>query len=78
MNQKLICIVFTYRLDGKYLKTSGYSTIPDDVNHGAGTIIFTIDGKDTDTTSYMANGTERNSEPQYFEADIQGAKELTV
>ncbi|MFD1954575.1 VanZ family protein [Paenibacillus thailandensis] len=68
---------FTYRLDGKYLKISGYAAIPDDISRGAGTIIFAIDGEDMDTTSYMADGAERGG-PQYFETDIQGAKELTV
>lgn len=68
---------FTLQLDGKYLKISGYSAIPDDVSHGASTITFILDGKEIDTSSYAVNGAERSNE-NYFETDIQGAKELTV
>ncbi|WP_271754758.1 VanZ family protein [Cohnella sp. JJ-181] len=71
-------VMFTYRLDGKYMTLSGYSAVPDDVARGESTIIYTVDGKEIGTASYAVNGTDRDSDPGYFESDLRGADELTV
>ncbi|MFC4598114.1 VanZ family protein [Cohnella hongkongensis] len=67
----------TYALDGKYVTFSGYMAVPDDISEGVSTIVITLDGGEGGTATTTLSRTE-SSEPQYFEMDARGARELTL
>ncbi|WP_314586832.1 VanZ family protein [Paenibacillus terrigena] len=71
---------FTYLLNGKYTRISGYAAIPDDViktaSHGGSEVIFIADG----TQVYSLGLTAVRGENQLtsFEIPLNGANELTI
>lgn len=70
---------FTYLLNGKYTRMTGYAAIPDDVitsaSNGSSDVIFIADG----TEIYSLGLSARVGLNQFsFEIPLNGAKELTI